>query len=330
VLKAACEGRLVPTEAELARREGCSYEPASQFLKRILAERRTRWEADQLAKFRAAGKEPKDDRWKAKYNEPAKPDTKNLPEMPNGWTWATLPLLGELNRGKSKHRPRNDPKLLGGSYPFVQTGDVKSSGGYIRNHSQTYTEFGLAQSRLWPAGTLCITIAANIAETGILTYPACFPDSVVGFLFESDQITVRFIDFFLRTAKDEISRFAPATAQKNINLEILSRVAVPLPPMAEQCRIVAEVECRFSVIDELETTVEANLKRAARLSQAILKYAFEGKLVPQDPDDEPAIALLERIRAERAEPRTVRKGWSFPHGNVREAATGSRKSKDAS
>ncbi len=306
VLKAACEGRLVPTEAELAGVGAIhelplrAYEPADQLLARILKERRARWEADQLAKMRAAGKAPKHDEWKAKYKEPAAAHTTSLPQLPEGWIWVTMPQLGELNRGKSKHRPRNDTRLLGGPYPFVQTGDVKRSGGFIRSHSQTYTEFGLAQSRLWPAGTLCITIAANIAETGILTYPACFPDSVVGFGFEGDPATVRFIDFFFRTAKEEISRFAPATAQKNINLEILSEVAVPLPPATEQCRIVAEVERRLSVIDELEAVVEANLKRAERLRQAILRRAFEGKLVPQDPNDEPASVLLERIPAERA------------------------------
>src|SRR5690606_38147340 len=98
--------------------------------------------------------------------------------------WEHVPLceLGNLDRGVSKHRPRNEPALLGGPYPLVQTGDVANSEGYIQNHLSTYTELGLKQSKLWPAGTLCITIAANIANTGILTYDACFPDSVVGFV----------------------------------------------------------------------------------------------------------------------------------------------------
>jgi type I restriction enzyme, S subunit len=100
---------------------------------------------------------------------------------PVGWRMVALAELGKVARGKSKHRPRNDPRLLGGPYPFIQTGDVRRSTGYIRDYSATYSEFGLAQSKLWPEGTLCITIAANIAETGILTFPACFPDSVVGF-----------------------------------------------------------------------------------------------------------------------------------------------------
>ncbi len=300
VLQAACEGRLVPTEAELARTEGREYEPADQLLTRILKERRATWEAEQLAKMEAQGKAPKDDKWKAKYKEPAGPDTSELAGLPEGWVWVTLPQLGGLNRGKSKHRPRNDPRLFGGPYPFIQTADVRHSGGLVRNHNQTYNEFGLAQSRLWPAGTLCITIAANIAETGILTYPACFPDSIVGFLSDSDLVVVQFIERFLRTAQEKLERFAPATAQKNINLEILSEVVTPLPPLPEQHRIVAEVEGRLSILDKLETAITANLKRAERLRQAVLKQAFEGKLVPQDPNDEPASVLLERIGEERA------------------------------
>jgi len=300
VLKAACEGRLVPTEADLARAEGRDYEPADRLLARILKERRARWEADQLAKMQAAGKPPKDEKWKAKYPEAATPDTSRLPDLSEGWVWATMPQLGELNRGKSKHRPRDDPKLYGGPYPFIQTGDVKHSNGRVRTHSQTYSELGLAQSRLWPEGTLCITIAANIAETGILSYPACFPDSVVGFLFDGLPTLVRFVELFLRTARESLERFAPATAQKNINLEILSRVGIPLPPLVEQERVVAEVESRLSAVEIIEISLGSSLKRANRLRQAILKRAFEGRLVPQDPNDEPAGALLERIRAERA------------------------------
>ncbi len=219
VLKAACEGRLVPTEAELARAEGRDYEPAGRLLERILAERRARWQSQ--------------DNRRRKYKEPAAPDTSELPDLPEGWVWAKLPQLGELNRGKSKHRPRNEPRLLGGPYPFVQTGDIRQSRGLVTHHSQTYTDFGLLQSRLWPTGTLCITIAANIADTGILTYPACFPDSVVGFISDYDPVTTRFLEVFMRTARDELERFAPSTAQKNINLRVLSNLAIPVPPLAD-------------------------------------------------------------------------------------------------
>lgn len=299
VLKAAVEGRLVPTEAELARQEKRDYEPASVLLARILKERRRRWEEAELARLKKAGKAPKDDTWKAKYEEPEAPDTSKLPALPEGWCWATLPQLGELNRGKSKHRPRNDPRLLGGKYPFVQTGDIRKADTWLRTFDETYSEFGLAQSRLWPAGTLCITIAANIAETAILTFDACFPDSVVGFLTEDVTIT-RYVELFLRTAQQRLEQYAPATAQKNINLDTLSKVAVPLPPKSEQYRLVDELDRLLSVAATVESEASADLLRVNRLRQSILKWAFEGKLVDQDPNDEPAEKLLERIRAERA------------------------------
>ncbi|RMF23816.1 MAG: type I site-specific deoxyribonuclease, partial [Bacteroidetes bacterium] len=253
------------------------------------------WQAIPEAEYRRYL--PKDDRWKQRYQEPTPPDTANLPPLPEGWVWVTLPQLGELSRGKSKYRPRNAPFLYGGPYPFIQTGDIRQAEGFITHYTQTYSEAGLAQSRLWPAGTLCITIAANIADTAVLGFEACFPDSVVGFIPEFG-VEVLFVDYYFRTIKSRIERLAPATAQKNINLEMLQKLPIPLPPPAEQRRIVAEVERRLSVAREAEKAVEANLKRIARLRQAILKRAFEGKLVPQDPNDEPAEALLGRIRAQ--------------------------------
>lgn len=283
VLKAAVGGRLVPTEAELARAERRDYEPASALLERILAERRRRWQ---------------DSGGRGQYVEPPTPNVSELPDLPEGWCWATLPQLGELNRGKSKHRPRNDPRLLGGTYPFIQTGDVTKADGFITTHEATYSEFGLAQSKLWPAGTLCITIAANIARTGILRFDACFPDSVVGFAQGDLQLT-RYVEFFIRTAREELDRYAPATAQKNINLQTLSEIAVPLPPAAEQRRIVAEVDRQLSVASHCtEEAVQAEA-RCARLRQSILKWAFEGRLADQDPSNEPASVLLELIKPER-------------------------------
>jgi type I restriction enzyme S subunit len=258
VLKDAVEGRLVPTEAELARREGRSFESGEQLLQRILEARRKVWKG------------------KGKFKEPTSPAIANLPQLPDSWSWATMPQLGELNRGKSKHRPRDDAALYGGPYPFIQTGDVRRSDGSITEYSQTYSEFGLKQSRLWPIGTLCITIAANIAETGILKLEACFPDSVVGFVSEQGYPTTEYVEFFIRTARDGLDRFASATAQKNINLEVLEAVAVPTPPLAEQRRIVAEVERRLSLVRGVESEVDANLKRAQALRQATLQLSFNG------------------------------------------------------
>ena len=298
VLKAAFEGKL--TEAWRAEHQG-KIEPAYILLERILKARREKWEAEQLGQMKAKGKTPKDNKWKANYKEPIAPDTSNLPELPKGWRWTTLPQIGELNRGKSKHRPRNAPLLYGGQYPFVQTGDIRHANGLIRHYNLTYSEEGLKQSRLWPAGTLCITIAANIADTAILGFDACFPDSIVGFLPERGQCNIYFVEFFLRTAKEDLERYAPATAQKNINLAILKDLAIPFPSLAEQNVIAQEINRHLSVADEVEKTITVELKRAEQLRQSILKKAFSGKLVPQDPNDEPASLLLERIKAEKSQ-----------------------------
>jgi type I restriction enzyme S subunit len=236
------------------------------------------------------------------------PDADALPDIPQSWAWAFLPELGELNRGKSRHRPRNDPRLYGGAYPFIQTGDVARSGGRISTHGQTYNDAGLAQSRLWPAGTVCITIAANIADSGILAYPACFPDSVVGFAADPEIAVGEYVEFFVRTARQDLAQFAPATAQANINLEILREVAVPFPPLPEQREIVHRVDALFKLADTVEARLAAATARTDKLTQAILAKAFRGKLVPTEAelarqegrDYEPASALLARIRAERA------------------------------
>ena len=209
-----------------------------------------------------------------------RPDPSTLRALPEGWAWLWLPELGELGRGKSKHRPRNDPRLYGGPYPFVQTGDVRNSGGRITSHSQTYSEEGLAQSRLWPTETVCITIAANIADSALLTYPACFPDSVVGLIANPQVALPEFIEMFIRTARSRLDAFAPATAQKNINLRILSDVAVPVPPIEEQARIVDELSRYQSIIDKAETAVEGGFHRSRGLRRSVLRDAFAGRLDP--------------------------------------------------
>jgi len=223
----------------------------------------------------------------------------DMPEIPESWRWVKLPDTGDMTRGKSRHRPRNEPSLLGGPYPFIQTGDIAQSGGRITNHKQTYSEAGLAQSRLWPTGTICITIAANIAESAILTYPACFPDSVVGIIANAETSVAEYVEFFIRVAKADLATFAPATAQKNINVGILNEVQVPLPPLAEQQEIVRRVERLFTLADNIEQRYKKAQAFIDKLTPSLLAKAFRGELVPQDPNDEPASVLLERIKAER-------------------------------
>lgn len=204
-----------------------------------------------------------------------------------------------MERGKSKHRPRNAPELFGGPYPFIQTGEVKAASRTIRAYSQTYSEIGLRQSRLWPEGTLCITIAANIAETAFLGFDGCFPDSVVGFTATEDLVLPHYVNLFIESFRTQIEAYAPATAQKNINLTTLQKLVVPLCSLEEQRVLVDRVESILSVVEEQESAVDRQLAAVDVLRQSILRKAFAGQLVPQDPNDEPAAILLEKIRLDR-------------------------------
>lgn len=187
------------------------------------------------------------------------------------WPIKKLSELGTLERGKSRHRPRNDPELLGGPYPLIQTGDVAKSGGYITKYNSTYSELGLKQSRLWPAETLCITIAANIASTGILKFDACFPDSVVGFT-PNDITTAEFIQTWISFLKLILERNAPQVAQKNINLQILRNLDVIHPPVGKQIQFTRAVrKCR----QMNKQLVEAE-KKSDQLSKSLAQRFFEG------------------------------------------------------
>lgn len=227
---------------------------------------------------------------------------------PEKWESQPLATLGELGRGKSKHRPRNDSRLYGGGYPFVQTGDVAQSGGLIKKHRQTYSEFGLQQSRLWPAGTLCITIAANIADTAILTYPACFPDSVVGFIANPAKCLGEFVKWCIDAIKDDLESFAPATAQKNINLAVLNDVLIRCPSLDEQAEIVRQVHKYLAIAERIEACYFASATQIHRLPLLTLAKAFRGELVQQNPQDEPASSLLQRIAGKPPEKLKTTRG----------------------
>ena len=140
------------------------------------------------------------------------------------WEYKTLDQLGEVSRGRSRHRPRNDPSLFGGKYPFIQTADVKAANFYITEYDTTYNEKGLAQSKLWKPGTLCITIAANIADSGILAIDACFPDSVMGFTPYDGISDVRFIKYCFDILQQDCKKISQGTAQDNLSWEKLSTI----------------------------------------------------------------------------------------------------------
>ena len=292
VLKAACEGRLVPTEADLARADNRDYEPADRLLERILSERRARWEAQEKRR--------------GKYKEPVAPDTSDLPELPEGWAWATLTQISDLKGGATKGRRYRPGESLT-EVPYLRVANVQR--GYLDlseikmievTHEVAdqlalvpgdvlFTEGGdrdkLGRGWVWK-GEIDGCIHQNHVFRSRLLLSQMHPEFVSWWGNSFGQT------FFEQSGKQ-------TTNLASINLSVLSSFPVPLPPLAEQRRIVAEVERRLSVIQQAEAAVDANLARAERLRQSILKQAFSGKLVPQDPDDEPASVLLNRIRAER-------------------------------
>ena len=189
----------------------------------------------------------------------------------NTMDWEIKPLseLGELNRGVSKARPRNSPELLGGPYPLIQTGEVANAKTYITSFNSTYSEKGLAQSKMWPKGTLCITIAANIAQTSILTFDACFPDSVVGFI-SRNMTNELFIHYWFSFFQKILDEQAPQVAQKNINLKILSELNVIVPPLSLQNRFAAFVER----VDQQKQTVQQSLEKLELMKKALMQEYF--------------------------------------------------------
>ncbi len=193
-----------------------------------------------------------------------------------GWPVKCLGDLGDLDRGRSKHRPRNDPILLGGPYPFIQTGDVSNAKGYIRAYSSTYSKIGLTQSKMWPAGTLCITIAANIAASAILGFDSCFPDSVVGFT-PGPHTNSGYIRVLLSFLRPILERSAPQVAQKNINLKILRELPVPVPPKKLQDDFLIHYD-RFFSLNESQLEVRRNLDKTWG---SLLHLAFTGDLTTQ-------------------------------------------------
>lgn len=299
VLQAACEGRLVPTEAELAQNEGRDYEPADQLLQRILIERRRKWEENELAKMREKGKEPKDDNWKLRYKEPVAPDMSELPRLPNGWCWAQLSTIADVRLGKMLSPKAQEAGLI--RLPYLRNENIRW--GHIEFHD--LKEMGFKESEIDRYQVQCgDLLVCEGGEPGrcavyqgvgdqlmyqkalhrIRTYGAIVAPSLVQFCFQHYV-----------SAKIVVPRASQTTIQ-HLPLEKIVVLPMPIPPKAEQERLVSEVERRLSVIEQMESAVEMSLKRADRLRQAILKRAFEGKLVPQDPDDEPAGVLLERTR----------------------------------
>ena len=186
-----------------------------------------------------------------------------------GWITKRLPELGTLSRGMSKHRPRNAPELLGGPYPLIQTGDVANADGYIKEYTSTYSELGFRQSKMWPKGTLCITIAANIAKTAILEFASCFPDSIVGFNAYSD-VTNEYIHHWFTFVQRIIEEQAPESAQKNINMKILSNLKVMVPDKNIQHEYVDFLK----QVDKSKLAIQQSLDELETLKKSLMQQYF--------------------------------------------------------
>lgn len=190
--------------------------------------------------------------------------------MADKWTKYKLSELGFLGRGKSKHRPRNDISLFGGSYPFIQTGEIKAANLYISNYEQTYNEKGLAQSKLWNEGTLCITIAANIAETAILKIKACFPDSIVGFVADNKLCNVYFIKYYIDFIKNKMQSVSGGACQDNLSLDKIAYFDIEAPKKKIQDKI-AKI---LSNYDDLIENNNMRIKILEEMAQKIYKEWF--------------------------------------------------------
>jgi type I restriction enzyme S subunit len=196
-----------------------------------------------------------------------------------GWVERRLDEISkDFGRGKSKHRPRNDPQLYGGKYPFIQTGDVRNSDHVITTYGQTYSEAGLAQSKLWPKGTLCITIAANIAETGILGFDACFPDSVIGVVVDDRITSTKYLEYLLRSFKTILQAEGKGSAQDNINMGTFENQRFPFPSVKVQAELVTTLDSLREETQRLATIYRQKLAALDELKKSLLHQAFSGDL----------------------------------------------------
>lgn len=299
VLKAACTGALTADW----RASHHDVVPASKLLDRILRERRRRWEEAELAKMTAKGKPPKDDKWKAKYKEPVAPQIDDLPELPGTWCWITAEQITPYDRSAAYGVLQPGPDLDDG-IEFVRVCDIRE--GAIRRDQ--LKRIGPKIAARYPrtklqGGEVLVTLVGTIGRSAVVPADLAGANTAraVGVIPISDGFHARFVELCFRNPNKvrELTGKAHEVARKTLNLEDVRATCIPFAPFDEQAAIVETVEDLMSIVQAAETAVEQNVSRASRLRQSILKDAFEGELVEQDPADEPAAALLDRIRAER-------------------------------
>lgn len=295
VLKFACEGKLVPTEAELALVEEREYEPADVLLGRILKERRGKWEEEQKHKGKMS----------AKYKEPAAPVVSGLGELPEGWGWVNMTNIGIVSGGLTKNSKR---QKYPHSMPYLRVANVYSNELRIDDIKYIGIKNDEINRVLLKDGDLLVVEGnGSLDQIGRVSL---WNESIAPCVHQNHIIKVRFspVEFgkyvliwlLSINGRKQITTFANSTSGLyTLSISKVSALPIPLPPLAEQHRIVAEVERRLLVADEIKKTIDQSLKQAERLRQSILKKAFEGKLVPQDPDDELASVLLKKIKEEK-------------------------------
>ncbi len=304
VLKSAVEGKLT---AEW-RAKNPPKETGAQLLERILLERRAKWEENQLAKFKAQGKEPPKG-WREKYPEPAKPDTTNLPGLPDGWVWASLESIAAFQPHAIKAGPFGSAlkKEMYKESGFKIYGQEQVLRGdpYFGDYFIDEAKYRQLESCAVKPGDLLVSLVGTIGKTLVL--PAdCLPGIInprlVKLSLNRHILIPRFIEYYLAAPQVRASfkMISHGGTMDILNLSILNELPYPLPPIQEQKEIVENLELQFANIDAILNDNNHRKKAINTLRQAILKQAFEGKLVPQDPTDEPASELLKRIREERA------------------------------
>jgi type I restriction enzyme S subunit len=314
VLKAAVEGHLVPTEAEVAKKEKRTYEPASVLLERILKERRHRWEQAELAKLKAKGEIPKNDAWKKKYEEPASPDTSSLPDLPEGWCWATVEQIAEVSGGVTKNAGRvGATKRLS----YLRVANVYADELRLEDIEQIAVTDAEYERVLLRCGDILVVEGnGSIDQIGRV---AIWDGSIQPCVHQNHIIKARMIHAEPMAAakwmltwlmspggRGVITRTASSTSGLHtLSLSKVNQLPVPLAPEVEQGRIAEAVGTAISCLDAANRGAVQSQVRLARLRQSILRWAFEGKLVDQDPNDEPASVLLERIRSQREASETL-------------------------
>lgn len=305
LLKAAVEGALT---AEW-RANNKSTETGAQLLKRILQERRNRWEAKQLVKFKEQGKVPPKD-WQKKYPEPVQPNTTDLPELPQGWVWASVDQLAAIGTGVTPLRSKTE-YFADGNIPWVTSGALNQE--LVNTVVEQVTDLALTACRLeiYPIGTLLIAMYGEGKTRGKcseLAIPATINQAIAALVLEESALACKSYlkSFFLKSYEDMRNQ-ASGGVQPNLNLQIVRSIAVPLPPTEEQVFLQEQLSSQLQSAYMQLDAVEISLKQSKAQRQNILKTAFSGQLVPQDPSDEPASELLARIRAERAKRASVKK-----------------------